>query len=69
MLNKVLSISGFVLTLILLIILIDTMIYFKKNENKLIEEIRPKLLRRIKIVTILMIIISILTITKIIITR
>lgn len=46
--------------------MIDTMILVKKSEDKLIEEIRDRLLKRIHISTILMIVIGILTIIRII---
>lgn len=49
-----------------LILMIDTMILVKKSEDKLIEEIRDRLLKRIHISTILMIVIGILTIIRII---
>ena len=61
------KIISFILIIILLIVGIDTIIYFKKNENKLIEDIRKPLFIRIDITILLIVVIAILTIINIII--
>ena len=57
-----LKIIDLILIVLLLIIGIETIITFKKNENKKIEDIRRKLLIRIDIIGILTILIAIITI-------
>ena len=57
-----LKIIDLILIVLLLIIGIETIITFKKNENKKIEDIRRKLLIRIDIISILTILIAIVTI-------
>ena len=57
-----LKIIDLILIVLLLIIGIETIITFKKNENKKIEDIRRKLLIRIDIIGILTILITIITI-------
>lgn len=61
------KIISLILIIILLIVGIDTIIYFKKNENKLIEDIRKPLFIRIDITILLIVVIAILTIINIII--
>ena len=57
-----LKIIDLILIGLLLIIGVETIITFKKNENKKIENIRRKLLIRIDIIGILTILIAIVTI-------
>lgn len=57
-----LKIIDLILIVLLLIIGVETIITFKKNENKKIEDIRRKLLIRIDIIGILTILIAIVTI-------
>ena len=57
-----LKIIDLILIVLLLIIGVETIITFKKNENKKIEDIRRKLLIRIDIISILTILIAIVTI-------
>ena len=57
-----LKIIDLILIGLLLIIGVETIITFKKNENKKIEDIRRKLLIRIDIIGILTILIAIITI-------
>lgn len=62
---SLLKIIDIILIVILLIIGIETIIKFKKNENKLIDDIRKPLLIRINIIVVLTILISILTLMNI----
>ena len=57
-----LKIIDLILIGLLLIIGVETIITFKKNENEKIEDIRKKLLIRIDIIGILTILIAIITI-------
>ena len=57
-----LKIIDLILIGLLLIIGIETIITFKKNENKNVEDIRRKLLIRIDIIGILTILIAVVTI-------
>ena len=57
-----LKIIDLILIVLLLIIGVETIITFKKNENEKIEDIRKKLLIRIDIIGILTISITIITI-------
>ena len=63
---NVLKIINILLVIILLIYGIDTIIKFKKNENKKIEDIRNSFVKRINIIMILTIILGIITILNII---
>lgn len=63
---NLLKLIEIILIIILLVIGIETIIKFKKSENKLIEDIKKSLIVRIDIIMILTIIISILTIINII---
>jgi len=63
---NVLKIVNILLIIILLIYGIDTIIKFKKNENKKIEDIRNSFVKRINIIMILTIILGIITILNII---
>ena len=62
---SLLKIIDIILIIVLLIIGIETIIKFKKNENKLIEYVRKPLLIRIDIIICLIIAIAILTLINI----
>lgn len=62
---SLLKIIDIILIVVLLIVGIETIIKFKKNENKLIEDIRKPLLIRIDIIIGLIIAIAILTLINI----
>ena len=62
---SLLKIINIILLVILLIVGIETIIKFKKSENKLIEDIRKPLLIRIDIIIFLIIAIAILTLINI----
>ena len=63
--NNVLFVLIIILTIILAIIGIETIIFIKKSEGKLIDDIRKKLLVRIDILMVLTVIMGIMTIVKI----
>lgn len=60
------KISIIILIILLLIVGIETMIYFKKNENKRVDDIKKSLLIRIDILMVLTVAIGVLTIINII---
>ena len=64
-----LKIIDIILIIALLIVGTETIIKYKKNENRLIEDIRKPLLIRIDIITSLIIVITILTLINIIFTK
>ena len=66
---SIFKIIDIILTIILLLIGLDTIIEFKKNEGKLIEDIKKPLLIRIDIIMVLTIIIAIITIVNILINK
>jgi len=61
-------IINIVLGVILFALCIETYIYFRKNDNKKVENISKQLITRIDISTVLMIIICVLSVINIIIT-
>lgn len=60
------KISIIILIILLFIVGIETMVYFKKNENKRVDDIKKSLLIRIDILMVLTVAIGVLTIINII---
>ena len=64
--KNILLIVGIILLVVYAYIMVDTYIFVKKSENKRVEEVRNKLLKRINISMILTVILIIVIILRVV---